>query len=470
MAFVHRARHPDFWLPQRKPLGRVEIDWTHPLSRGLRLYALPGRPGPVPNIAWPGHIGVRGATVASTIAASGVASLGQRSSATGKIDFGTVLDPLGQNWEGVTCSALLQWQNPSGSNYFPGIISNVTSENFFGCYNLQIEYDTVSVNRTFSFRAGNGSTHAIENGLVFSNGQVFRVTGSWDKTTIRTYRGHLAPVDSGTATQTTNFSATNATTLGYYSRSGHRSLQMPMIDAAIWDRPLSRAELEWYYAEPYAFLRPVKRRTVYAPAAAGGTTYSESISLAASAALFAAAAVRMAGAVTIAGSADAAMAARATFTDGITAAATAAASLDGTARFTDAAALAASAALSVSAGAQAFSESIALAATPAFDAAGALHLSGSIALGASADLAAAGSLRVGESVAFSATLDASAAASLTMREAIAAAATAAVALAASSPADSVIVRTVGLSGERSLVFRLEGRRNRTITLRGSLSN
>ena len=33
-------REPNLWVPRKKPVGRVKIDWTHPLTRGLAFYML----------------------------------------------------------------------------------------------------------------------------------------------------------------------------------------------------------------------------------------------------------------------------------------------------------------------------------------------------------------------------------------------------------------------------------------------
>lgn len=45
MARVHieeaLLREPNLWVPDSKPIGRVKIDWTHPITKGLVVYFLP---------------------------------------------------------------------------------------------------------------------------------------------------------------------------------------------------------------------------------------------------------------------------------------------------------------------------------------------------------------------------------------------------------------------------------------------
>jgi hypothetical protein len=258
---AHRARHPDFWSPRRFPTERVEVDPTHPLARGLLYYALPGISG-----GW-NYAGGRPwepfSSPASAIGPMGAAFL----KTTANAIFRSDVNPVDLQPQKITIFSFAQSNAGGNEGYTIARDMGSSSPPTLGLYHWRGSFNGLgyTVNGTTKDRDASGGNHSVSLdattilapyflGLSFDNelngGQAdFYVDGAY--------------IDTNTGFGDLDYSRTDIRWYIGGGRQGTNAFRGWIYAAGLYNRPLSSAEHMWLAEEPYAMLRPVKRRSVY---------------------------------------------------------------------------------------------------------------------------------------------------------------------------------------------------------------
>lgn len=106
------------------------------------------------------------------------------------------------------------------------------------------------------------STGDFGKNVGLSAGRWYRIgivrTGTTDNWTVTFY---LDGITAGAATGTGNPSNTNQTTaIGRFGACSALYWDGSIGDVMLWNRALSASEMQWLYAEPYAFMQPAAKR------------------------------------------------------------------------------------------------------------------------------------------------------------------------------------------------------------------
>jgi hypothetical protein len=251
--------HPDFSQPGRKPVGNVEIDYSNPITRGLRL--APIFQG---NLYDPASNSVLSSTLATLVR--------DEINSHVKIDSYTALGRVDTpafdctNWAGVTVISLFKFAGIASQ--FPAISSSVKAGDFRGNWMLSTDGNGGIV----QFRAGDATT-AANTVETYNDQDVVFAAGTWDGATIELQcaKDNTA-LSSVTAAQTTAFTGVAAENyIGYYSRTGGRSYTRPIYYVMVWDRALSQHEIESIRCDPYQILKPAVDPIYFTSSGAAGT-------------------------------------------------------------------------------------------------------------------------------------------------------------------------------------------------------
>ena len=249
---------PGFVSPRIKPTIPVEIDWTHPLTKGLRLFYLHNDRA---NLAT-GNILTFTDIDFEVDGQLGMTTTVDSYSGDDSIEF-EAFDCT--NWAGVSCFSVARVHTTLTT--FDGIISSVPSGGFDGNFNLAMQENIIR------WRAGTGvSTDTA----TFSGGDKVACIGTWDLATQKTYQSvNDGAITTNSTANTSSFSGSVAENyIGYYSRGGGRSFQGNISVSGIWDRELSESEARSLIENPYQILRPAIPVQFFVAGAAGGFSIS----------------------------------------------------------------------------------------------------------------------------------------------------------------------------------------------------
>lgn len=244
MAILHRHRTPGLWLPKRQPTENVEIDWLHPLARGMVMCLLAQPNGAMVDLAK----GSRGITTPPTIQInpSGVSYKDWTISNASTTD----LDFTSGAWAAGTFCHLSALSPTNGQNvqllgrtaYTSEVANSGWSITQSGSPGIIPQY------AAYSFRNTDFNTYLLQGTSTATIGDQFIGTTS-DGTTRRLIVNGVSEV------QTTN----NANPVTSGGALTVVNVGTGVIDgtylALAWDRDVSLGEWAWLAAEPYAFLR-----------------------------------------------------------------------------------------------------------------------------------------------------------------------------------------------------------------------
>jgi hypothetical protein len=234
-----------------KPPGAQRVDWTHPLSRGLRNAWLMGEGAgeraadaagnwPLTNALTTGTIKWGGSQYGHALRCPG--GTGQRWKAAGSQEAGRWL------WEqGVGTVAVLT--RPAAA------ATSVWFDNCDGSSSVRGFHFRMSSDRTIlwtCFRAGFGTIWNLSTTGTLTLDRWALVTATADGATARVYVNGV--VDATTAVLSTLGSGTagNELSLGNYAVATSGGFQGMLAGAWIWDRALSAAEIKQHAAAPFA--------------------------------------------------------------------------------------------------------------------------------------------------------------------------------------------------------------------------
>lgn len=296
MTIRHKHRYPDFFTPKRVPLMPVEVDWQHPLSRGLVCCFVPGGASGFDNLADYGtRVAANNGDFAQRLTPGSAGALVSTSIGPGldsRTASGGASGPGGSNLSAPVTTFTLGWAGDyfgatGGSNlesmlmgvsasaarpaqfmnHNSGLIFAYTQTGFI--IRIQSNHIPASGFRalacTFTL---NGTALIYSEGVQVGSGAITTMTGGWNNS---------PTVDLGASLTRAN----------------------PVISCigTIWTRVLTPDEITWVSQEPFAMLRPVAKRVYYnnTVASGGGITFrgvGSIVSPGALAALAGAAAIR----------------------------------------------------------------------------------------------------------------------------------------------------------------------------------
>lgn len=251
------ARRSLFWPDPRvkPPFGAAEIDWGHPLARGLLGY-------------WPFNE-TGGNAVDLVLGLPAIASGGASRASSGD-DLGAVLTTAQYfvaakppAFQVAASSMVARVRSTSASvqmvanvNFNGSNVPYAFSPNLSGSYQGYSFYDG-------AWRNSGVTTDIRGDNLVHTLG------GSYDGTTLRYYVDGVQDA-SAAYTGTQNLANTNTFDIGRYANDGVYFFGN-IYHLALYGRALTAAEMHWSAQEPYALLRPIVRRRYFVPTAVATT-------------------------------------------------------------------------------------------------------------------------------------------------------------------------------------------------------
>lgn len=267
MAFISRIGRPGFWTPKTAPRGAFEVDWSHPLSRGLvALYIAP----------YIKDFAGRGPTLDTT---------------TGTFEAGTT-GPVGKGiyraspyfpaeWKPTTARGMTVfglYDLSASNNSVDAIIGIASPRTNTQAYN-SLQYDTYG---GIYYTINNGSGIPGFNSLFLNwsdPGSLNNLVGVQAVAGTATYGGNQTIWVNGRSVKTAAApngslidTSVNPDVILGLSTTYHR---VPMM--GLYSRELTASELLWLANEPYAMLRPVVRRILRGPAGAATQALTPSL-------------------------------------------------------------------------------------------------------------------------------------------------------------------------------------------------
>jgi len=250
MSFI-RHRNPDFWLPLQVPVGPVEIDWTHPLARGLIACYVPGSRSFLSDITGIGPtLNLVGASsLAPCSEGIGLASVAAGEMATAVVGYPyTSLTAASLYWRGQSVGSYIGGVNPS-----PFVALDTTSgASPYGAFAIALFSNYFQLYWNVA-----DTSNSIVNGVSFTEGQTASFAGTFQP------GGNAISYVDGSEINSTPFGASPPSFSGSYSidigsPSGTtgRSLNAITEIALIYSRVLSPFEVAQLSATPFAMLRP----------------------------------------------------------------------------------------------------------------------------------------------------------------------------------------------------------------------
>jgi len=245
--------HPDFSNPRVKPKGQVEIDWSNPVTRGLKRYWLGNN---LVDLVAGSHLSPAGSGLAEVVVDKGSKTFKFQTSGTtgGLVDF--AITPI----------------NGSQNRTFLGEIFHTDSNNGY----------ILNINPTSGGSGSTGDRWAVR--VDTSTGLRVEIQGSGYTSSLAANTGahfvgcklngttlgdHTLYVDgSNESASGANSVSTNAT---YSARLGSRDNE-GVIDpvefikwGALWGRALSDREIESIRLNPYQVLKPKNDPVYFVP-------------------------------------------------------------------------------------------------------------------------------------------------------------------------------------------------------------
>jgi hypothetical protein len=271
MEILRGQRNPDFFTSQRVPLGRVMVNWSHPLANGLLAMFIPGSPTM-------GFSDITGNTPALVPVVSGSTVIGQSpigpSLKSSVLSSGLIspsgLSPVLQ----VTATVSLFWkgqQLAGSSGDCAGF--GVKANNAAG---QQQSYLLYQDGTTFTglFTHGDGqlcqtSNSTFPTGMWSQGGTIAAgVTGGG---ILYQNGAHVSNVAGAVSATPFSYTGTAVLCVGADSVSGVSSGWNVSV-CAIWGRVLSPSEMAWVDARPFSMLVPATPRVFHTPPA-GASAY-----------------------------------------------------------------------------------------------------------------------------------------------------------------------------------------------------
>ncbi len=255
MAVLHKHRYSSFWSPQRVPTVQVEIDWSHPLARGLVGLYVPGGAKGLVDLC---GIGPRLAPMSGL---AGVADSG----------VGPGLNCVGASTgaQGVTRFTGYEFTTQNVAVFHVGWhfgVNGSFSALLIGCatggapaYGLDLADSNTSARLVLASWA---TTVVIGNiGIGRQTvGATFTCAGS------APYVGYLngkALVSGTTAVTASTYDSGSREVIGTLGGAS-RNLNMIALGEFIYNTgtaPMTADLIAWLHNEPFAMLRPVAKRT-----------------------------------------------------------------------------------------------------------------------------------------------------------------------------------------------------------------
>jgi hypothetical protein len=254
MRAAHRHRFPETWGPHRQPLGRVAVDWSHPLANKLVACYLPTPWNGVRNLAGRGSdLGLLSASAfAPCCAGVGMLSTAANQGATVTAgDFVKNSDLVSLFWFGASFGSSNSNTNLIGINdnnwdgppYFSGALW-VSGTSLVVACNTGLTYRNLTV-------ASQWGTGAALNRPMAYGGTIDATTGN--------FYLYTNGAQVGTTTFSTGnirYQSTSPVDFCAYTASTSRYINGNGCFAAIWHRVLSASENALLATNPYAFLIP----------------------------------------------------------------------------------------------------------------------------------------------------------------------------------------------------------------------
>ena len=253
--------HPDFAVPNRKPVGAVEIDWSNPLTKGLKICYVPASGLPI-NLA-----------AIKPMASDSPLPLGinrNKQCLVYSTDGSRVYNPVKTDvyLNHGDHTFLCEWRSDVVSaSYSPFVFSNTHSSNTGIVFNIY-GFNGISPNQM-------GSLKIIYSGVAaYPESADFEVNKDW-----------LSIGFSGTANSDYDYVLDGQfignTTVGTLTASptpiwlyGYGRSSIGMVGAAgysyYWERRLTEVECKAIADNPYQILKPVNPITYFIPSAGGG--------------------------------------------------------------------------------------------------------------------------------------------------------------------------------------------------------
>ncbi len=240
--------------PLQVPTGRLAIDWTHPLAKGLIGCWLPGN----------SMQDISGQVAADLVNFSPSASprdvtaegVGVKSAATNSAITQYATTPF-KSWTGFS----IFWRGYQlGAPAIDGLLLGVSYDDNIDSPYVIVVIATNGNNTNWSLQWNNGAgevvgtnfTPAIPSNKIYSVGATFNVGGS-----SKGYQGGVVAASDSFGGVSPISSATSRIIIGswYGIISGRFSNTINNI-TAYWNRELSAAEMAWLDRDPYCFVIP----------------------------------------------------------------------------------------------------------------------------------------------------------------------------------------------------------------------
>lgn len=266
----HRHRYPSLWTPRRVPLGRMELDPNHPLSRGLIVSTVASQPfvnlatsgqetaihdtsvytvGVMPGSVGPGYCAVNPAILARTYWSFSKA-------------MSAVADYSVFSWQQLP-TASQGGGSPVDGDFSAtgGVATRIWQSRIVSGVPQFIAFNSVSPNPS-AYTVSGSTLTATQQAAGWT--QSCRISAS-DNIMHLTINGAAS---GGTATVSGTLAGYNTAksvglTLCNYSSATSGATAQPFLGpvfvAHLWARKLSDAEDAWVHAAPFAMLRPVQR-------------------------------------------------------------------------------------------------------------------------------------------------------------------------------------------------------------------
>ena len=271
MAFIHRHRFPGFWSPNRAPNVPIEIDWSHPLARGLIACYIPGvslsdLTGNNPDLT----LTTNGYRAPSPLGV-GVRSFGANSGA-----YTTPACPNLRRDVHMACVSI-QWQDNAGSGYSNCPFGQMSNVNPFDGLSYEPTLSQISVSTPTGY--GTVNTYTVNQAIPLGYAclvAAWRGTGGGDGAAIYVNGKVVGSVTSAVWTAGSSFRPQDQAQITMGTNPGNtatRDAGSINVAGYYYDTGASimRADtVAWLNAEPFAMLRPVARRVYKTPSAGGG--------------------------------------------------------------------------------------------------------------------------------------------------------------------------------------------------------
>jgi hypothetical protein len=252
-----------------KPVGALEIDWSHPLARGLVHFALYEED--TLDLAT-GQLLVKGSSI--SFGRDGDKTYHKSAGYNDAGSYITLPDYDCSTWEGVSLIADTEVPTQASQTY-PGLICSTIAEGYHGNFNLTVENSAVS-----GYNVKSRLGYSLDTAFVYTNTVegssdytgVKWAFGSGDKLNIFTRRDVATngpielftsknddvPVKRVERTSSSNFyGVAENNKIGYYHRqSTHRTYSGKVYKTIIFNRAISNEEMESLHDDPYQFLKP----------------------------------------------------------------------------------------------------------------------------------------------------------------------------------------------------------------------